>query len=155
MDNVPSSAIWLVVSFIATALVCGVCVSLYMSSNKLGNNVMREKSVSSAQIENSEFGKYDNETVKGSTIIRLIRLWGDKKIAIRVKSSATDTGILYIRNLNADNSLGSKKNLTKEIYERIQFDDTAADYIDSEASFTGKVIANNNGSITAIEFTKG
>ena len=171
MDNVPSSAVLLTISIVVTCVIASFGFLMYQSTNSVTGTVVNSHQKVEGKLENTIFTKYDGITLRGSGVIRAIKLLRDDDVAVLVENmnaagNATDTYYSYIYNAKDSETGGdvtksttyaentdSKDSSFTEDYEKAKFSSkNASNYIPQDQQYIGKVITNQSGAVTVVMF---
>ena len=85
MDNVPSSVIFFVLCIIIAAVLGSFFILFYHSNAKVTDKGSQQMESDNLAIEDLKVEKDSCSTVKGSSVVRLIRMVGGKDISIQGK----------------------------------------------------------------------
>lgn len=117
MDNVPSSIIIFVAAIILTAALGSFFILFYHSNSAVSTKGSSQMEMENLKMKDLQLEKYAGLTMKGSSVLRLIRMMDNKGISIQVQENNKDTYYPYIKCLEGSNTLsspvGSIKDITK------------------------------------------
>ena len=175
MDNVPSSAILLIIAILTACTIGGIAMMVFYAGQNISNTGRSEQEETGRTIAAQIIEQYDGQTVKGSGVIRALAKLKDERVSVQVqRTTSSGTGRVaknnsyhaYVYDLadtvTADlkeSRLGASLNdQFQDDYKVAKFYTTAKeegkldDYIDPEYSYVGRVITFPSGDPVAVIF---
>lgn len=110
----------------------------------------------SADIEETEFTIYDDQTVSGSEVVNVVRKYKNERIAVFVATGKDSNGAWYNNSAtgisNGDYE-GSIISSSPEDFSSM-IDESKNEYVNPNGKFKGKVLRNANNTIIGLYFTQ-
>ena len=162
MNEVPASAILLIVGIIVACLLGAFVFSTITSQRQQGSKALSQTEQMGVALDESKITIYDGQTVTGSQVLSAITILKDQPVVLCVDNgSGTNTPYIYTSQVawSADDasmdSIGTKMTASQlsDAIIKAQNPTERTTYITPSAQFIGKVIRDKDtNAITALCF---
>ncbi len=158
MDNNISKALWIGIGILFFIGVVSLGLSIFNRGKSVANHQNEALGDLERSLAESEFDKYDNQSVTGAEVLSAIKNYRDKAelISVSVTTNKGNNTYLNSASFTDDNvSLGSAKSsgdIETEIAEARK--ESSANYINPVAKFDAKIKRDENDVIAGIVFTQ-
>lgn len=162
MEEHGSKAINIGASLIVTLVIIGVVITIVTVAIKLANNSTSQISDQSAKLEESQYTKYDNQTVTGDQVASIIKQFEGNEISIVVDNGKGDVQYNYkssgasadgAATLSDQITSAEESKLVLKAQNKTTFEGVSEAYITPTGRFQCKVCRDKDTqSITALYF---
>ncbi len=158
MDNNISKALWIGIGILFFIGVVSLGLSIFNRGKSVANHQNEALGDLERSLAESEFDKYDNQSVTGAEVLSAIKKYRDKAELISVSVTTNKGNNTYLNSASFTDdkvSLGSAKSsgdIETEIAAARK--EASANYINPVAKFDAKIRRDENDVIAGIVFTQ-
>lgn len=103
MDNYVTNSIVTVSLIIASAVMASLFIKINGGASTVSNRAEQKIEKRSSDMENSDILSYDGKTIKGSSIVRMLKTYGDRTVSIQVMKEDQSSYMPFIYYLSESN----------------------------------------------------
>ncbi len=158
MDNNISKALWIGIGILFFIGVVSLGLSIFNRGKAVANHQNEALGDLERNLAESEFDKYDNQSVTGAEVLSSIKKYRDKADLVSVSVTTNKGSNTYLNSASFSDeevTLGSAKtgsDIEKEIAEARK--ESSDNYINPVAKFDAKIRRDKNDVIAGIVFTQ-